>query len=72
MASHLSDWHEFNQDDRKTHPQIVNSPVQVRFANGTTAEATSFEPFVKGSQKSAVAGWRSKVDDSMQVGITHT
>jgi hypothetical protein len=53
--THLSDWHEFNQNDLKTRPQLMNLTVQVRFADGTTVEAKSFEPFVKNS---AVEAWR--------------
>jgi hypothetical protein len=39
MAEHLSDWHDFNAEDRKTYPEMNTSPVQVRFADGTTEEA---------------------------------
>jgi hypothetical protein len=29
MADHLSDWHDFRPNDRKTYPKVKSSPVPV-------------------------------------------
>jgi hypothetical protein len=58
MTEHLSDWHDFNAEDRKTYPEMNTSPIQVRFANGTTEEATGFDIIVQNKLKGAVTAWR--------------
>jgi hypothetical protein len=37
MAGHRSDWHSFNENVPDAYPTI-DSPVQVRYANGGTCE----------------------------------
>jgi hypothetical protein len=58
MAEHLSDWHDFNAEDRKTYPEMNTSPVQVRFADGTVEEATGFDMIVRYKPKAFVIAWR--------------
>jgi hypothetical protein len=58
MAEHLSDWHNFNAENLKTYPEMNSSPIQVRFANGTTEEATGFDIIVRYKPKASVIAWR--------------
>jgi hypothetical protein len=58
MAEHLSDWHDFNAEDRKTYPEMNASPVQVRFANGATEEATGFDMIVRNKSRASIVAWR--------------
>jgi hypothetical protein len=58
---HLSDWHEgFDVEDRATYPQVMDSPVQLRFVNGFIVEFDSFQAFLqsKGFHKVPVSAWR--------------
>ena|ERR1700733_8550020 len=34
---HIGEWHYFNPADRRTYPKVY-SPIEVRHANGSTAE----------------------------------
>jgi hypothetical protein len=58
MAEHLSDWHDFNAEDRNTYPEMNTSPVQVRLSDGTTEEATGFDIIVQNKLKTSVIAWR--------------
>jgi hypothetical protein len=58
MAEHLSYWHDFNAEDRKTYPEMNTSPVQVRFADGTIEEATGFDIILNNKLKASIVAWR--------------
>jgi hypothetical protein len=46
--AHLSDWHEgFDVEDRDTYPQVMDPPVELRFANGFIVEFDSFRTFIQ-------------------------
>jgi hypothetical protein len=55
---HLSDWHNFKPNDRKTYPRIKTTPVLVRLSDGSTFEAKSFQTFMKGEPDISVVAWR--------------
>jgi hypothetical protein len=59
VIKHLSDWHEFDPNDRKTYPK-VEAPVQVRFDDGRTEEGGSqmFFPVKKLLPGSSIKAWR--------------
>jgi hypothetical protein len=59
--AHVSGWHEnFDVEDRATYPQVMDSPVQLRFTNGCTIEFDSFRIFLqsKAFHKVPVSAWR--------------
>ena len=60
MAYHLSDWHDFGAEDSDTYPQVMDSPVQLRFVSGFTADLQSFGSFLrsKSFRKVPLAAWR--------------
>jgi hypothetical protein len=49
---HLSDWHSFDPNNRSTYPK-VNSPIQVKYANGSPAEGAcrKFFPLLQLAQR---------------------
>jgi hypothetical protein len=58
VAEHLSEWHDFNAEDRRTYPEMRASPIQVRFADGTVREATGFDIIFRNEPKASVSAWR--------------
>jgi hypothetical protein len=64
---HLSNWHDFNPDDRSTYPKVA-SAVQVKFADGQRVEALSFTVFMSANplSRSQILGWRYIKDIAVQ------
>jgi hypothetical protein len=52
---HLSDWHNFDPNDRGTYPKVA-APVQVRYADGQQIEVNFFRSIL--SPHSQITGWR--------------
>jgi hypothetical protein len=55
VIKNLSDWHEFDPNNRKTYPK-VEAPVQVRFDDGRLEEGDSRRFFPV--KKSSIEAWR--------------
>jgi hypothetical protein len=57
--AHLSAWHTFGRHDPRTHPK-VNSPMQVKYANGNLAEGETLDFFDPTAQapESPIVGWQ--------------
>jgi hypothetical protein len=53
---HLSDWHDFDPENRSTYP-TVNAPVQVRYEHGNMTEGKSFKSFLQ-PPVLPITGWR--------------
>jgi hypothetical protein len=60
MADHLSTWHDFNAENRDTYPQVMDSPVQLRFVDGFSIDFESFRVFLQSKvfQNVPVVAWR--------------
>ena len=60
MADELSTWHDFDAENRDTFPQVMDSPVQLRFVNNFTVDFESFRIFLqsKAFHKVPVVAWR--------------
>jgi hypothetical protein len=59
--THLSEWHEnFDVENRDTYPQVMDSPVQLRFVSGFIVDFESFRIFLqsKAFHKVPVVAWR--------------
>jgi hypothetical protein len=57
--AHLSDWHNFDANDRSTYPK-VSSPVQIKLDNGRMYEGDGliFFPSVGHLPGSLIVNWR--------------
>jgi hypothetical protein len=64
---HLSAWHEFDPKDRSTYPK-VDSPVQVRFADGALADGTCHAFFSRNKMlaESRITRWRYVKDKAVR------
>jgi hypothetical protein len=56
---HLSNWHDFNPEDRSTYPK-VDAAVQVRYDGGSEAEGyrDDFFPLCRRLSDSTIVNWR--------------
>jgi hypothetical protein len=64
---HMSLWQVFKSDDLSTYPK-VNSPMQVKYANGSLALGYTFDFFSStgAAPESPVIGWRYVKDYSSE------